>query len=399
MVTPAPLDAQELQRCVGPVEQARLLPRGAYVDAAVLQWEQHHFFGDWICAGRSADIAEPGMQRAVSVGTSGVLLTRGEDGALHAFVNTCRHRGHELLPCGGSATKKSIVCPYHAWSYRLDGNLHVAPGFRDVETFDKTEFSLYGLPVREWHGWIFVAPSGKAGDFDHHIGELEAIVAPYAPENLEVVTTHDYVIEANWKILIENYQECYHCSMIHPELCRVSPPESGENLDREGEWVGGWMDLREGNETMSLDGRSSSVRIEGLDEQEQHTVMYIAVFPNLLISLHPDYVMTHVLTPLSAGRTHVECAWAFPREAVQRIDFEPSNTIDFWDITNRQDWGACESVQRGLAAEQAIPGPMAPEEDGVYHFVSMVAARYLGVGTVAELPPPAATQQSVPAPA
>ena len=141
-------------------------------------------------------------------------------------------------------------------------------------------------------------PSGREGDFAAHIGELEGIVSAYDAESLVTAETHQYEVAANWKVIIENYQECYHCSMIHPELCRVSPPESGENLQREGDWVGGWMDLRNGAATMSLDGRSGGVAMARLDEEEQRTVMYIAVMPNLLISLHPDYVMTHLLTPL-----------------------------------------------------------------------------------------------------
>ena len=168
------------------------------------------------------------------------------------------------------------------------------------------------MPVREWHGWIFVDPNRQGPDFDQHIGELEDILARYDAETLVTAETHEYDVAANWKVIIENYQECYHCSLIHPELCKVSPPYSGENLEREGNWVGGWMALAEGAETMSLSGESKGTVIARLDEEEQHTVMYIAVMPNLLISLHPDYIMTHLLTPIDADTTHIKCSWAFP---------------------------------------------------------------------------------------
>jgi Rieske 2Fe-2S family protein len=138
------------------------------------------------------------------------------------------------------------------------------------------------------------------------------------------------------------------------------------------------MDLREHAQTMSLDGQSHGENIEGLSQTELRTVMYIVVFPNLLISLHPDYVMTHRIVPLEAGKTYVECAWAFPKSAVARPDFDPAYAVDFWDITNRQDWAACESVQRGVSAPQWLPGPLAPDEDGVHHFVSRVAHAYAG---------------------
>lgn len=138
------------------------------------------------------------------------------------------------------------------------------------------------------------------------------------------------------------------------------------------------MDLREQAETMSLDGRSGGVVIATLGEQEQRTVMYLVVVPNLLVSLHPDYVMVHRLTPLRTDLTWIECSWAFPPEAVERDGFDDSYAVDFWDLTNRQDWTACESVQRGLVSEHFRPGLLAPEEEGVYQFATHLARRYLG---------------------
>ncbi|MEP7025699.1 MAG: RHO alpha subunit C-terminal catalytic domain-containing protein, partial [Actinomycetota bacterium] len=189
---------------------------------------------------------------------------------------------------------------------------------------------------------------------------------------------HDYDSTANWKILAENYHECYHCPIIHPELCAVSPPKSGENYESDGSWIGGWMELREGMTTMSLDGVSHGVPLRGLDAQGLRSVIYISVFPNVLISLHPDYVMTHRMIPVEVGRTKIECTWAFAPEALERPGFDPGYAVEFWDLTNRQDWGACESVQRGLSSPHARPGPLSPEEDAVYQFVTLVARGYQG---------------------
>ena len=169
---------------------------------------------------------------------------------------------------------------------------------------------------------------------------------------------HRYDAAANWKILTENYHECYHCPSIHPELCRVSPPRSGENYAADGTWIGGWMDLRDGMATMSLDGSSAGVPLRGLDAQGLRTVIYVNIFPNVLLSLHPDYVMTHRLIPVAADRTTIECTWAFAPEAMARPDFDPGYAVEFWDITNQQDWAACESVQRGLTSPHACPGPL-----------------------------------------
>ncbi|MGD9958221.1 aromatic ring-hydroxylating oxygenase subunit alpha [Nocardioides sp.] len=378
VVPPAPLDPDQVALSLAPFGHSRMLPRDAYLSDAVLAWEQEHLFGGWVCVGRSSEISTSGMT-AQSLGDYGVLLTRDKSGVLRGFENACRHRGHELLPCGGTSEDlRAIVCPYHAWSYRLDGSLIGAPGHKDAVDFDKSAFSLKPVGVQEWHGWVFVDRKNQGLPFAEHIGELEGIVADYDAETLVTPVVHEYDVASNWKVIIENYQECYHCSSIHPELCAVSPPTSGENLEMEGNWVGGWMDLREHADTMSFDGRSGGVAMARLDEVERRTVMYVAVMPNLLISLHPDYIMTHLLTPISPDVTRVRCSWAFPAEVAGAEGFDPAYAVDFWDLTNRQDFSACESVQRGMKAPNYQAGPLAPDEDGVYQFVTRIAQAYQG---------------------
>ncbi len=378
LVPPAPLDPDQVALALAPFGHSRMLPRDAYLDPAVLAWEQEQFFGGWVCVGRSSEISASGLT-AHSLGDYGVLLTRDKEGVLRGFENACRHRGHELLPCGGSSEgNRAIVCPYHAWSYRFDGSLIGAPGHKDAVDFDRSAFSLKPITVQEWHGWVFVDRKDQGLPFAEHIGELEGIVAGYDAETLVTPVTHEYDVASNWKVIIENYQECYHCSSIHPELCAVSPPSSGENLELAGNWVGGWMDLREHADTMSFDGRSGGVAMARLDEHEKRTVMYVAVMPNLLISLHPDYIMTHLLTPIAPDVTRIRCSWAFPAEVAGAEGFDPAYAVDFWDLTNRQDFAACESVQRGMRAPNYQAGPLAPDEDGVYQFVSRVARAYQG---------------------
>jgi glycine betaine catabolism A len=375
---PAPVPAGDLAAALAPFGKSRMLPRQAYVDPAVFEWEQQNIFSGWTCVGSAGDLTAVGAQKAVGSGPNAILLVRAEDDTIRAFANTCRHRGHELLACGATAKGRSIVCPYHSWSYRLDGRLRNAPGFRDAEGFAPEEFGLVELRLVNWHGWLFVDASGEDAEFSEHVAGWGDVVAPYRPEDLTVVAKHSYELATNWKVIAENYQECYHCSTIHPELSRISPPKSGENLELKGKWMGGWMSIVEGAETMSLTGKSGGVAIAGLSEHELRSVMYLVGYPNLLVSLHPDYVMTHLMTPLAVDRTHVECAWAFPKDVAAKPDFDPSYAVDFWDLTNRQDWAACESVQRGLASPHARPGPLAPDEDGVYQFVTRVATAYSG---------------------
>ena len=372
---PAPVPAAGLAAALAPFGASHMLPREAYVDQAVFEWEQRNIFSGWHCVGHASDLDGVGAQRAVGTGANGILLVRDEVGVVRAFANVCRHRGHELLACGATTKRRGVVCPYHSWSFKLNGELRKAPGFDEL---DNTKFGLTELRLVDWHGWLFVDPSGRDTDFAEHIAGTEEVISPYRPEDLTIVARHSYELATNWKVIAENYQECYHCSTIHPELSRISPPTSGDNVELSGDWMGGSMFLIDEAETMSLSGRSGGVAIKGLSQQELRTVMYLVGFPNLLVSLHPDYVMTHTMTPLAVDRTHVECAWAFPKEAAERPGFDPSYAVDFWDLTNRQDWAACESVQRGLSSPHAQPGPLAPEEEGVYQFVNRVARAYAG---------------------
>ncbi len=360
---------------------ATMLPAAAYTSPEVLAWERRHLFaGTWTCVGRERELHPPGTtQRAVAVGDVSVLLTW--DGALlRALANTCRHRGHELLDAEGSADRRSVVCPYHAWSYDLAGRLRAAPGFRDVPGFDAAEHSLVELPVERWHGWVFVHAAAPLGapqvvPFADHIGELDDVVAPYAPERLVLGDRHTYEVAANWKVVAENYHECYHCPLIHPELCQVSPPSSGENYHgRRGAWVGGAMFLRDGMATMSLTGQSGGTPIRGVDPTR---IEYVHLLPNLLVSAHPDYVMTHRLVPLAPDRTWIECSWYVVDPGDGR-EPDASWAAEFWDLTNTQDWAACESVQRGLASPHFRPGPFAPSEDAVQAFAGLIRRGYRG---------------------
>jgi Rieske 2Fe-2S family protein len=354
------------------------LPAEAYADASVLGWELEHFFDrSWVCVGRSEDLRNAGDRRAVRLGHERALLVRGESGKLHAFYNVCRHRGHELMAVGETASGRFIRCPYHAWAYGLDGELRGAPGFGKSDSFDKADYPLVRVRIAEWQGWVFANASGEAVPLEEHVGNLGDMIGNHGAGELVTAARQDYEVEANWKILVENYHECYHCPSIHPELCRVSPPKSGEDHESRGAWVGGSMELEDHAETMSLTGESFAPRLPHLAAGQEREVYYYQIFPNLLISPHPDYVMTHRLTPVAADRTYVACEWLFSREAVETEGFDPSYAMEFWHITNGQDWRACEAVQRGVTSRGYRQGPLSTEESTVGKFVAMVARGYL----------------------
>ena len=365
---PAPIDPAALEAALRPFGDSRTLPAAAYTGREIFDWERRHLFaGAWTCLGRLDEVRGEQSQRAVTVGDIGVLLTF-EESAARAFANVCRHRGHELLPDGGAAERAAVVCPYHGWAYRLDGALTTATAMRGVAGFDPAQHGLVELPAVTWQGWLFVNATGDAPPFADYLGALAELLLPYRMPQLRLGARHDYRVAANWKVIVENYHECYHCPQIHPELCRVSPPTSGNNWDLPGAWVGGSMDLREHAETMSIDGRGAGVFIEGAPRR---TVRYVALFPNLLVSAHPDYVMTHRLWPVEPGLTEIECRWYFPEGVT-----DPAYAVDFWDLTNRQDWAACESVQRGLSSPHFRTGPLAPNESAVYQWTALIARAY-----------------------
>jgi glycine betaine catabolism A len=363
----APFQDFELADARQPFGRSRMLPAAAYTSPAVLAWERRHLFaGGWTCVGCRPEPAV--TQWAVTAGDVGVLVTLAGS-RVRAFANVCRHRGHELLSDGGTATRGSVVCPYHGWAYRLDGGLATATAMRAVPGFDPGQHGLVEVPVAVWQGWVFVNATGTAPPLPDYLGGLVELIEPYRADALRLGARHDYEVAANWKVIVENYHECYHCPSIHPELCQVSAPASGDNWDLPGVWVGGGMDLHPHAETMSLSGRSYGAFIDGAPRD---TVRYVGLFPNLLISAHPDYVMTHRLTPLAPDRTRIECEWYVPEE----VD-DPSYAVEFWDITNREDWAACESVQRGVSSPHYRPGPLAPGEDAVYQWTTLVARLYL----------------------
>ena len=367
----------------------RMLPAAAYTSVEVLAWERRNLFaGTWACLGRVDEVlaagnGKPMTHRALMVGDVRVLLARdpgrSDHGALRLFANTCRHRGHELLPNDQTSTRATILCPYHAWTFNLDGSLRAAPGFRDLQDFDPAQFGLIELPVEVWGGWVFahaLHPLGspEVPDFRTHLGALEGVVEPYRTDELVLAGRHSYDIAANWKVIAENYHECYHCPLIHPELCQVSPPDSGDNYDLPGAWIGGAMNLREGMETMTLTGERAATPIPGVDPTR---VEYLHLLPNLLISAHPDYVMTHRIVPLTPGTTWIECSW-FVLPPADGSAPGAERAVEFWDITNKEDWGACESVQRGLASPHFAPGPFAPNEDAVAQLVRTMSRAYHG---------------------
>jgi Rieske 2Fe-2S family protein len=384
MRTPAPLDPDEVERVLRPFGASRGLPAPAYRSQAVFDWEAEEVFGGgWICLGRTDDLLGPGQLRAVGYGAESLLLARSA-ALVRGYSNVCRHRGHLLLEPGEAVDARLIRCPYHSWSYRFDGSLRSAPTLSRSPGFEPGDWPLAEVRVGDYLGWLFVDLSGSAPSLDGTFGNLAGLLAPYQPARLVRQARHTYQVAANWKLLVENYHECYHCTSIHPALCELTAVDSGRDIAPTGLWCGGSMVLKEGVGTMSLDGSSPGPRFPGLAGEQARQVLYLGLWPNLLVSPHPDYVMTHRLVPVAPDRTLVECDWLFAPEVAEAEGFDAAYAVEFWDLTNREDWRACEQVQLGTGQRGYAPGPLSPWESTIYQFLTMLATAYQGK----ELAPP-----------
>jgi Rieske 2Fe-2S family protein len=237
---------------------------------------------------------------------------------------------------------------------------------------------LTTIAVEDWLGWLFIDPSGSNGTVADTFGNLSGHLAPYEPARLIRAQRHSYEVAANWKLIVENYHECYHCSSIHPALCEVTPTDSGRDFRPTGLWCGGTMTLKDHAVTMSMTGASGGSFFPGLTNEQLREVLYIGLWPNLLISAHPDYVMTHRIDALGPERTFVECDWYFTPESMAVDGFDPAYAVDFWDLTNREDWTACERVQRGTHNRGFAPGPLSPWESTLHQVLAMVGQAYSG---------------------
>lgn len=373
------LDPREIEATLQPVERATMLPPRAFTDPAVLDWELGTMFRGWACVGHASLVAKPGSYLMREIGTDSVVVMGAEDGRPRAFLNVCRHRGSRLIEDLEGSVRRRVQCPYHGWSYGFDGELKAAPHMDGVEDFDPSCWGLIPARVATVGGLLLVDLSGDAPDVDSHLGELAGHLERYRVGDLRRAGQINYEVGANWKALAENYSECLHCPGVHPELNRLSHYLSGEVLEGAGAWCGGSMTLSEGASTMGREGGHAHPRppIDGLSGQDLSSVLYFVLFPNALVSMHPDYVMLHTLWPRAADRTDVVCEWLFEPATIAADGFDPSDAIDFWDQVNREDWRVCELTQLGVRNRGAVAGRYSAEEDDVHAFDVMVASRYM----------------------
>jgi Rieske 2Fe-2S family protein len=348
------------------------LPARYYTDPSVFAGEMERFFARrWVYAGREEDLPDPGSYVLADVAGESLILVRNKSG-LAAFFNVCRHRGTRLCAEASGRLPGAIQCPYHAWTYDLDGRLVGAPHMDDLAHFSKADLSLTPARLDTWDGHLFVNLDAGAGPLADQLGVLPDRFRPWRMRELRRGGRLSYEIRANWKLVVQNYSECLHCPFIHPLLNRLSHYLSGDNEPIQPGYMGGRMDLEEGVQSMTRDGRTARACLPGLGEVDRRSVHYYAIFPNLLLTLHPDYMLTHTLWPRASDRTDNVCDFYFHPTELARPDFDPSDALEFWDLTNRQDWHVCELAQQGIASRAYRPGPYSSREDLLHAFDRMV---------------------------
>jgi len=342
---------------------ARTLDARWYCDGGIFARENQRVFGrSWIVAGRSDEVAEPGAFRTVEIAGESLIVVRGADAALHAFYNVCGHRGTRMCEERAGRFGGSIQCPYHAWTYGLDGRLKAARHMDETPGFDLDEYALSEARVAEWGGFVFVNLAPDAAPFAEALAPLTGRFAAWRLDTLRIARSFAYEVAANWKLLFQNYSECYHCAVIHPQLENLSPWDSGRNDLHDGPVLGGYSELREGVRRLAAGAQARYAPLGDVRGDDLHRAYYYTIFPTMLLSLQSEYAMAHVIEPLAVDRTRVVCQLLFAPAEMESPSFDPGEVAAFWDATNRQDWHVSELSQLGIASRAYRPGPYARSE-------------------------------------
>ncbi|MGW7601561.1 aromatic ring-hydroxylating oxygenase subunit alpha [Streptomyces antimycoticus] len=351
------------------------LPGHWYTAPGVFRREQEHLFeAMWFCAVRGADLDRPGAFRTVQIGRENVLITRNRRGELRAFLNICRHRGARLCTEESGTVRRSLQCPYHAWTYDLDGRLTAAPNLQKMPDIDRVERGLVPVRLREWLGYVWVCLAEEPPSFEEtvigavadRLGDA-ASVERYDVAGLALGRRTSYDVRANWKLIVENFMECYHCATIHPELTDVLP-EFADGLAAQY-FVGHGAEFAEEAQGFTVDGSEGFGRIAGIAEEQDRRYYAITVRPQVFLNLVPDHVIMHRMFPVAPDRTLVECDWLYSPEVVAS-EQDLSKSVELFHRVNAQDFDACERTQPAMDSRAYRDGGvLVPSEHhiGAFH--------------------------------
>jgi Rieske 2Fe-2S family protein len=342
---------------------AMTMPAEFYTAPAIFAEEVERIgLRQWHCVGRTERVAQPGDYFLRTVAGESLIILRDRTGSARAYFNVCRHRGTRLCEEEAGQFSETIQCPYHAWTWTTDGRLIGAPHMQEVEGFDKRDYPLHQAAVAEWEGFLFVNLSPDPVPFDTVFAPVRERFRRFGLAALRVGRRIGYEVRSNWKLVFQNYSECLHCPIIHPELACKLPYQSGANDLVEGQFLGGYMEITEGNESVTLSGRRVGPYLAELSAEDRRRAYYYTLMPNLLLSIHPDYVNYYTVWPLEVDRTVVESEWLFHPDALGDPGFDPEDAVAMWDLTNRQDWHITERSMAGIRSRRYRPGPYSARE-------------------------------------
>jgi Rieske 2Fe-2S family protein len=338
---------------------------------------------EWLCVGRDEDWPQTGDFRRLDLAGQQIFITRDKGGALHAFFNSCRHRGAALCEAtAGRFSNGRIVCPYHAWSYGLDGSFLQAPRSTAEDGLDPADFGLYRVALQTWRGFVFVnlADQPRQSLEQAVAGEGDRLAA-WPLEDLRRVHRSTHRLACNWKVFWENYLECYHCPGVHPDLCRLVPlyrtgytayADAGVQPDPERPAAM----LRPGAATWSADGNALLPPFKGLGDADAQRGMTFADFmPSMFLVAHVDYVRSVGLLAIGPEETELTVDWYVHGDLLEHPDLDVPRLIAFGSQVVAEDARVCELNQQGLRCERHQRGVLLRLEDHVYEFEQWVRER------------------------
>ncbi|MBD3894890.1 aromatic ring-hydroxylating dioxygenase subunit alpha [Halomonas sp. ML-15] len=379
------------------------LPQPFYNDARLFALDMQEIFAkEWLFAGMSCEIPAKGNYLTLEVGDNPLILVRGADGTIHGFHNVCRHRGSRLCVKDKGKVAK-LVCPYHQWTYELDGRLLFA-GSDMGENFDLGQYGLKPIHVRTAGGFIFVSLADQPPVIDDFLTTLEHYLEPYDMANTKVAVESSIVEQANWKLVLENNRECYHCNGAHPELLntllefddsddpRATPAYKAQVARKQADWDAEqvpWQlkrfgkrnrltrtPLLEGTVSMTMDGKPGCRKLMGRLQSPDMGSLRILHLPNSWNHFMGDHAVVFRVLPLGPQQTLVTTKWLVHADAVAGVDYDPEQLRKVWDATNDQDRRLAEENQRGINSKAYEPGPYsATYEFGVIDFIDWYSER------------------------
>jgi choline monooxygenase len=390
-----------------PVEAASTLLPEAYYDGDYHEVEQERLWSTgWVCVGILAELDQPGRALVRTIAGRSIIVAKNESGEPGAFLNVCRHRGTQLLEEDGNVGTK-IRCPYHAWAYDLDGACIGTPLFEgsdipedqqgmfdmsDVKAFDRADYGLFPVRIATWGGLLFVSLSADTPELETWLGDLPQRLGGYGMESWEIQVTRPYEIQANWKLIAENFMEYYHLPWVHPELIKVSRIKDHYRYQGPGMYTG--------MTTSPVSRDENSVWLDlpphdGVQGSDLTSGRFMMLFPNVALSVLPNHAFVMVMEPIGPGATHEKTyLMTHPDTMGEQGSAEALERLhSFWDHVNREDIEIVERVQRGISTPEYRGGRMCYRfEEPLHRFQNMVIDRMVGIDRV----PPGDDRDDIP---